>query len=329
MERVDTAAEAAFGGVEAFAPINRAFDATFRLGRLSVGLVVPIGAYRQGAAPDMARQVQRVQDAERLGFAAVWLRDIPFDAPSFGDVGQVYDPFVYLGLLAGATERIALGVASIVLPLRAPAHVAKAAASVDQLSGGRLLMGVASGDRPEEYPEMGVSFAQRGEAFRDAFHAIRRYGRPRAAADPSALDLVPKPVGARLPMIVTGASQQDPTWIAQNADAWFAYPRSPAEQAAIVGGWRGRLDALGEPTKPVAQPLYVDLLSDPDAPAAPIHLGLRVGVHGLREVLRALEASGVNHVALNLRFNAADTDDTLRRLADAVLPSFSTAQETT
>ena len=67
--------------------------------------------------------------AESLGFSAVWLRDVPFNVPSFGDAGQVFDPFVYLGALAASTRRIALGVASIVLPLRHPAHVAKAAAS--------------------------------------------------------------------------------------------------------------------------------------------------------------------------------------------------------
>jgi len=50
-----------------------------------------------------------------------------------------------------------------------PAHVAKAAASVDVLSGGRLLLGVASGDRPEEYPALYLPFADRGERFRDSF----------------------------------------------------------------------------------------------------------------------------------------------------------------
>ena len=56
--------------------------------------------------------------------------------PSFGDAGQVFDPFVYLGALSVATERIALGMTSIVLPLRHPAQVAKAVATVDQMSNG-------------------------------------------------------------------------------------------------------------------------------------------------------------------------------------------------
>ena len=109
-----------------FQPINRAYNSTFRPGRLSLGLVVPLENYTAGPVPSMTRHVERVQLAEELGFSAIWLRDVPFNVPSFGDAGQMFDPFVYLGLLAGQTERIALGVASIVLPLRHPAHVAKA-----------------------------------------------------------------------------------------------------------------------------------------------------------------------------------------------------------
>jgi len=159
---------------EAFQPINRAYNAVFRLNRLSLGLVVPLEAYPHEPVPSMTHHVERVQLAEKLGFSAIWLRDVPFNVPSFGDAGQIYDPFVYLGLLAGQTERIALGVASLVLPLRHPAHVAIAAASVDVLSGGRLILGVASGDRPEEYPALNLTFADRGDRFRDSFDYIQR-----------------------------------------------------------------------------------------------------------------------------------------------------------
>lgn len=132
----------------AFGTINRGFNSVFRPNRLSLGLVVPVEAYGNAPVPTMERHVERVQLAEDLGFSAVWVRDVPFNVPSFGDAGQVFDPFVYLGLLAGKTREIALGVASIILPLRHPAHVAKAAASIDVLSDGRLILGVASGDRP-------------------------------------------------------------------------------------------------------------------------------------------------------------------------------------
>ena len=161
-------------GAATFQSINRGYNNTFRVNRLSVGLVVPIENYATSEVPDMQRHLARVRLAESLGFAAVWLRDVPFNVPSFGDAGQTYDPFVYLGFLAGQTERIALGVASIILPLRHPAHVAKAAATADVLSGGRLILGVASGDRPDAYPAIGVPFEDRGKRFRESFEYIRR-----------------------------------------------------------------------------------------------------------------------------------------------------------
>ncbi|MEM7308182.1 MAG: LLM class oxidoreductase [Planctomycetota bacterium] len=312
----------------AFRTINRAYGSVFRPGRLSVGLVVPLESYPTDAVPTMERHLERVQLAEALGFAAVWLRDVPFQVPSFGDAGQTFDPFVYLGLLAGRTERIALGVASVVLPLRHPAHVAKAAASADVLSGGRLLLGVASGDRPEEYPALGQAFEERGARFRSSFEYLRRMATPYPAFDgehgrsPGGIDLLPKPASGRLPLLLTGSSRQDPEWLARHGDGWMVYPRNAAAQARLIRDRRARGRAAGEPNKPAMQPLYVDLVEDLGAPPQPIHLGLRLGPDALVAHLEALERAGVNHVALNLRFQRLDVEATLERLAQHVLPRF-------
>ena len=278
--------------------------------------------------PTMARHLERIQLAEELGYSAIWLRDVPFNVPSFGDAGQTFDPFVYLGLLAGRTEKIALGVASIILPLRHPAHVAKAAASADVLSGGRLILGVASGDRPVEYPALNLPFADRGARFRASFDYIQRMGETTPAFDSSfgspagGMDMLPKPVSGKLPMLITGSSQQAPDWLALNGDGWMIYPRHVAAQAEVIRGWRSRVAAAGGPAKPVMQPLYVDLAEDPEASPRPIHLGFRLGTNHLRTYLKSLEEIGVNHVALNLRFNQADIETTLRRLANDILPDF-------
>jgi luciferase-type oxidoreductase len=314
---------------QSFEPINRGYNSVFRPNRLSVGLVVPVECYAKSAVPSMIRHLERVQLAEELGFAALWLRDVPFNVPSFGDAGQLVDPFVYLGLLAGQTQRLALGVASIVLPLRHPAHVAKAAASVDQLSGGRLILGVASGDRPEEYPAMDVPFADRGALFRESFSYIRHMAQDAPAFDGpygslgDGIDMLPKPSCGKLPLLITGSSRQDPEWIARNGDGWMLYPRCVHRQSQVLRDWRARLAASGAGGKPVMEPLYVDLTRDPDTPPQPIHLGLRLGAHHLRSYLHARQDIGVNHVALNLRFNQADVEATLKRLADEVLPDFS------
>ncbi len=315
--------------IDNFPQINRGYDSTFQAGRLSLGLVVPITAYPDSPVPHMTGHLARVKRAEALGFRAVWLRDVPFDVPSFGDAGQLYDPFSYLGYLAGLTSEIALGVASVVLPLRHPAHVAKAAASVDQLSCGRLILGVASGDRPAEYPAMAADFDSRGDAFRAAFDYIRAMGNRAPRLDnrfgriEAGMDMLPKPQGTRLPLLVTGFSRQSPDWIAQNGDGWMIYPRPGQAQDRVLQDWRDRLMALGEPAKPVLQPLYVDLSDNPDDGPQPIHLGVRTGARWLTAYLEQLEGIGVNHVALNLRFNRAPIDETLDRIARDVLPQFS------
>ena len=311
-----------------FQPVNRGYNSAFRPGRLSLGVVAPLETYSTGPVPAMTRHVERVQLAEELGFSAIWLRDVPFNVPSFGDAGQVFDPFVYLGLLAARTRRIGLGVASIVLPLRHPAHVAKAAASVDVLSGGRLILGVASGDRPEEYPALNYTYTERGARFRASFDYIRRmwedspafentYGSPH-----DGMDMLPKPLSGKLPMLITGGSQQDPDWIARNGEGWITYPRGVATQAQIISDWRARIKATGGPDKPAVQSLYVDLVEDPETPPQPIHLGFRLGASHLRAYLESLQAIGVNHVALNLRFNQDDIEATLYRLAEDILPDF-------
>lgn len=315
-------------GENGFESINSGYNAVFKPNRMTVGLVAPLAAYHHHPVPSMTDHLQRTVMAETLGFPAIWLRDVPFNVPSFGDAGQIYDPFVYLGALAVATERIALGVASIILPLRHPAHVAKAAASADVLSNGRLILGVASGDRPEEFPALNMPFDSRGERFRQSYEYMRHahspgsfegndFGRPGRG-----MDLLPQPAGTKLPLLITGSSQQSVEWTARHGDGWMIYPRNLSLQRQVISEYRERVQQNERESKPVMQPLYLDLASDDSSPLQPIHLGFRSGVSHLLEYLHALQGIGVNHVALNLRFNRADINSTLHRLAEEVLPHF-------
>lgn len=319
----------------AFQTINPAYNRVFQPNKLTVGLVVPIENYGRSITPTMQEHVQRVQLAEELGFEAVWVRDVPFNVPSFGDAGQMFDPFTYLGYLAAQTSRIGLGIASIALPLHQPVHVAKSAATIDQLSGGRMLMGVASGDRFQEYPAMAIDYDSRGEQFREAFEYIRH-----AAQDfptlstkhygelSGLMDVLPKPFNSKIPMLVTGNSRQALQWNVDHADGWMSYPRSISQQQHVISQWRGLIAQRGQPNKPFMQPLYVDLLADDDAPPQPIHLGLATGVHALVAHLRELQTIGVNHVALNLRLNQHNIETTLEQLAQQLLPHFHTPPNT-
>lgn len=308
------------------------FRRVFRAGHLTLGVFFPIEAFK-GDEPAMHGQERLAQRAEALGYAALWVRDVPLRDPSFGDLGQIHDPWVYLGWMAGHTRTIALASGSVVLPLRHPLHVAKAAASVDQLSGARLVLGVASGDRPVEFPAFGVDIDRRAALFREYFDVIRRvlereYPTVKSTAGVlnGTADLVPKPLG-RLPMLVTGNSGQPLSWIAGHADGWITYPRGIDRQAEAAARWRSEVHAASPGTfKPFVQSLYVDLADDPDLPARPIHLGFRAGRHFLLRFLDSLRVVGVNHVILNLKYGARPASEVLEEIGTEVLPPLADMQ---
>ena len=86
---------------------HRSFRHTFKAGHLTLGLFFPIEAF-QGDMPTMLHQAELAHRAEELGFSTLWFRDVPLRDPSFGDTGQVFDPWVYLGFIAARTSTIAL-----------------------------------------------------------------------------------------------------------------------------------------------------------------------------------------------------------------------------
>lgn len=302
------------------------FQRMFTPDRLSLGVFFPIEAFERDE-PRMHDQARLARRAEELGFAGLWTRDVPLRDPNFGDLGQVHDPWVWLGWIAAHTSTIALGTGSIIIPLRHPLHTAKASASVDQLTGGRFVLGVASGDRPVEFPAFGVDWHQRDVFFRENFALIREvlmnefpsvqsdYGTMMGTAD-----LVPKPV-ARLPILITGSSRQSFEWIAAHADGWITYPRDLAQQAELVAKWRGAVKVVSPGVfKPFVQSLYVDLADVPTEPPRPIHLGFRAGRNFLLDFLDELASVGVNHVILNLKYGRRAAGEVLEEIGREVLP---------
>jgi luciferase-type oxidoreductase len=286
--------------------------------RMTLGLWLPIESVWR-AKPTLVDQEKLARRAEELGFAALWMRDIPLRDPDFADVGSVHDAFVYLAWLAAHTEKIALATGAIAVPLRHPLHVAKAAASVDQLSRGRLILGIATGDRESEFPAFGKRRADAPAELRDALAAI--HGAARSVE--RGADVVPKPVAQRLPIVVAGNAGQTMDWIAENADGWITWPRTPQHQRALVESWREAVARLAPGThKPIATALYVDLATDPDLAPWPIRLGVRVGRNRLLPILEELEASGLDHVALNLGPGHRPAAEVLEELGESIAPRF-------
>jgi luciferase-type oxidoreductase len=307
---------------------NPGFSRMFARNRLTLGVTFPLESYASDA-PTMRNQIALAKVVEQTGFAALGVRDVPLRDPDFGDLGQIYDPWTWLGYVAGHTESIALLTAAIVLPLRHPLHTAKAAASIDQLTAGRLVLGIASGDRPVEFPAFGVDRLERGAMFREQvayLNAVWGHSYPRIDSRYGALmgaDPVPKPIATRVPLMVTGNSQQSVDWIASNTDGWITYLRPLEIQAQVIERWHGVVDSVAPGTfKPFALPYKIDLVSDPDVPPTPIHNGHRLGRNWLIRHLEALEYAGANHVLLNLKFGSRPAEAVLDELAMHVVPRF-------
>lgn len=295
-------------------------------GGFSVGVELPLDndwspagdiarrqAGRLPGEPDLARHGELARLADQLGFRALWVRDVPLYDPQFGDAAQVFETFSYLGYLAGVTERILLGTAAVVLPLREPVLTLKSSATVNHLSNGRLLLGVASGDRPIEYPVFGRDFEHRGEAFRNQVALLRDVG---AAELPAGVKVLPR-LHKPLPLLVAGLAQQTPSWVGEHMDGWLAYPGTPEDHTRRSVLWRSVAGA-----KPYISFLHLDLLDHANAPLQRQRFGAAVGRNGLIAELHAMREAGAGHIGLHFRRSHRPVQEVMEEIAAHVLPHF-------
>ncbi|WP_413798949.1 TIGR03571 family LLM class oxidoreductase [Streptomyces iranensis] len=286
---------------------------------------------RPFGVPDLTRHAELASLADDLGFAGLWVRDVPlYDPEQFGDAGSVFETFTHLGHLAAVTERTVLGTGAVVLPLRQPLLVAKAAATVDVLSGGRFILGLASGDRPVEYPLFGEDFQARGATFRKSVEILRAAWARRPSGEGISLpelglgadrnlEVLPKPTGPSVPIAIAGLAQQSAEWVAQNADASLNYPRPLGALRLKTREWQ---QLTAQAPKPYLTPMQLDLAKDPSVAATAIRLGLRTGHVALVDHLREMGKLGVAHVSFNIRPSDRPVEEILQELAEMVLPHF-------
>ncbi|MEV4254351.1 TIGR03619 family F420-dependent LLM class oxidoreductase [Spirillospora sp. NPDC049652] len=185
--------------------------------------------------------------AEELGYDSLWAGDhvvLPSprtDLSPLDPRAPFLDPVATLSHLAASTGRIALGTGVIVLPQRNPLILAKQLASVDVLSGGRLVFGLAAGYLEPELRALGVPLGERGSRTDEHLAAIRSlwyderpafHGRH---ADFEGVDAHPRPVQRPVPVVVGGHGSAALRRAAREADGWFGWMlgrRAAAESVA-------------------------------------------------------------------------------------------------
>jgi probable F420-dependent oxidoreductase len=287
---------------------------------MSVRVGVALPNYGLLAAPETLARLAALAEANR--FDSIWVSDhlvapvgvrsvYPYDrrptaTPS--DVGVIetfYEPLATLAWLAGQTRRVRLGVSAYVLPYRPPVVTAKLAATLDVLSGGRLVLAVGSGWLREEFEALGVPFAGRGRRTEEYLAVCRALWRGEEASFDGEY--------ARLPPVRTGPrpAQQPhpPLWIAGNSrraidraarlgDGWHAIDLSPAELAPLAAELRARATRYGrDPTAITVSLRKGVLVGDAPAAARPLY-GTPDAV---RRDLDAYAAAGLDYLVAGLR----------------------------
>ncbi len=309
------------------------YSRMFAADQLTLGIFLPLRFY-EGDMSVLVGQTDLVSEIDRYGFAAIWVRDVPLFDPYFGDAGQVFDPFTYLAYLAARTRRISLATGSAIFSLRHPIDLAKAASTIDQLSGGRLVMGIASGDRPVEFPAYGLEHSERGEHFAEAVSYFRQLLQKEEKTITSTLghlsgaQLLPKPATGNIPLLVTGSSRQSMQWLGEHADGWLTYPHStqniegPRRLAQKISAWRSHIPDQG--FRPHVTNEWIDLHEDPNFARKELRGGyvLQTGRNGLIDLLSEWRDAGVNHAAIGIHLAQRPAHEIIQELGEEVLPLF-------
>ncbi|MBE4741950.1 MULTISPECIES: TIGR03619 family F420-dependent LLM class oxidoreductase [Streptomyces] len=126
------------------------------------------------AGSDPRRLADLALQAEALGYDTAWLPDHILPPDEYGPVyGGVLEPLVTMGWLAATTSRIRFGTSVLVLPLRSPFVVAKQVATLHELSGGRITLGVGIGWEQREFAAVGAEFKNRAGRTDEAIALLR------------------------------------------------------------------------------------------------------------------------------------------------------------
>ena len=204
--------------------------------------------------------VKLAQAAENAGYATLWTVEhvvvpsgyesaYPYD-PSGKMAGgaeefDLPDPLVWLAYVAAQTTKIQLATGILIVPQRNPVITAKELATIDHLSGGRMVLGVGAGWLAEEFAALGVPFEDRGKRL-DEYVAVMRalWTQDKASFDGEFFHFDkcisrPRPVRGTIPVIVGGHTKLAARRAGRLGDGFFPGTASAADTSTLIGVMRG------------------------------------------------------------------------------------------
>jgi probable F420-dependent oxidoreductase len=265
--------------------------------------IVQVGVTMRNMGPESTRAMMAdcARAAEECGAESVWITDhvaIPPDDAE-GSGGRYVDPLITLGWLAGITRTIKLGSGVIVLPYRPPLMFARQVAALQELSGGRLLLGVGIGWMEAEFRALGIERSDRGRdsdavlAFLDACFAadvVEANGQP----------FLFKPRPAKPPVLVGGRAPHALERAARYGDGWLPMGMSPKDIVAAKKSYLELTERYGK--SPGTITLMTSVALNDTARA--------------RDELDAYAAAGVDRVVCAVRYRTyTEYASAMQRLA--------------
>ncbi|GLZ11805.1 LLM class F420-dependent oxidoreductase [Actinomadura sp. NBRC 104425] len=274
---------------------------------MRIGFAVPAS----GGWATPHNQVEVARRAEELGYHSVWTLQRLLNPADSADLTyrNVPDPLLTLAYLAGQTDRVRLGVAVVNMPFLSPVLLAKQAATLDRLSGGRLDLGLGLGWMPEEFAAVGAPMERRGARAEEFLTVLRtlwsdevsRFDGEFYRLPPVRME--PKPVQTPGPPVLLGGASEP------------ALRRAGRLAAGWVSSSRADLTAIGASIR-VVREAAEQAGRDPDAlrivcrgavrlrePGLPDRRPLTGSPEEVRGDMAELAAHGVTELFVDLNFD--------------------------
>ena len=307
---------------------------------MKFGVFLPVS----GRAASRRTLMQAAQRAEALGYDSVWAADrvvmpwtintpypyskeasfiVPPDRPFF-------DTLTCLAFLAGCTEKIQLGMSVMVLPYRHPLYWSRIATTIDQLSTGRLIMGVGVGWMEEEFAALGAPFKERGRVSDEQLTLLKQLWSEEHITFKGTYFQVqdiafsPKPYQKpRIPIWVGGEGKAAQRRAGRHGDAWFPYfvRITPVELAARFDNVRAEAKKAGRDPEEVVLACCLPIeLTEREVPQEADYL--KGSVAQVTAALKKFIAAGIVHIGLQFMMpHYPERQEQIERFAREALPA--------
>ena len=290
---------------------------------MKIGLMLPLGA-------DETRGFDELRDmalaAEAGGLDSVWGADhliIRMD----GETSGIHESWTVLTAVAAMTSRVEIGPLVLALPFRNPALTAKMAVELDEVSNGRLILGIGCGWHEPEFNAFGYPFDHRVSRFEESLEILAPLlrgervsfeGRYHRVEDVELLPRATRSGGP--PILIAGKQPRMLGLVAKYADqwngAWYGFPETAHDLRTRLANVRGALDAAGRDPATLTLTAGISVAFEDAAPDAAPERAIRGSREEMADALAGYAELGIAHLIAHVYPRSADS---VRRLADAAV----------